>query len=63
MKEGGAAGAEVAAVANGILTLQGFSGSAVSALEIAMTDYASLKKLVHDQYGGRLVDVLDVKVG
>jgi hypothetical protein len=24
---------------------------------------ASLKKLVHDQYGGRLADVLDVKVG
>ncbi len=48
--------------ANGTSTVQGFSGSAVSALEITVTDYASLKKLVHDQYGGRLVEVLEVKV-
>ena len=62
MKENGAAGAEAAAAANGELTLQGFSGSAVSSLTISVHDYASLKKLVHDQYGGRLADILDVKL-
>jgi len=48
------AGAEAPAAANGELTLQGFSGSAVSSLTISVNDYASLKKLVHDQYSGRL---------
>lgn len=62
MKENGETGAEVPAAANGSFTLQGFSGSAVSSLTITVNDYASLKKLVHDQYGGRLADVLDVKV-
>ncbi len=62
MKEDGAKGAEVAVTANGELTLHGFSGSAVSSLTISVNDYASLKKLVHDQYGGRLADILDVKV-
>ena len=60
MKEGGAAGAEVVA-ANGNVTLQGFSGSAVSSLAITVNDYASLKKLVRNDYSGRLVDILDVK--
>jgi hypothetical protein len=62
MKEGGAAGAEVPVAANGNVTLQGFSGSAVSSLAITVNDYASLKKLVHDQYSGRLVDVLDISL-
>uniref|UniRef100_UPI004055E8BD DUF4469 domain-containing protein n=1 Tax=Candidatus Electronema sp. TaxID=2698783 RepID=UPI004055E8BD len=62
MKENGETGAEAAAAANGSFTLQGFSGSAVSSLTISVNDYASLKKLVHDQYGGRLADVLDVKL-
>ncbi|MGX9728244.1 MAG: hypothetical protein ACTFAK_13290 [Candidatus Electronema sp. VV] len=48
-------------LANGSFTLQGFSGSAVSSLTITVNDYASLKKLVHDQYSGRLADILDVK--
>jgi hypothetical protein len=63
MKEGGAAGAEMPVAAEADFMLQGFSGSAVSALQIAVHDYAGLKKLVHEQYGGRLVDVLDVQVG
>jgi hypothetical protein len=62
MKEEGAAGAEVAVTANGDVTLQGFSGSAVSSLTISVNDYVSLKKLIHDHYSGRLVDILDVKV-
>ncbi|MGR0481264.1 MAG: DUF4469 domain-containing protein [Candidatus Electronema sp. V4] len=61
MKEGGAAGPETAVTANGNVTVTGFSGSAVSSLAITVHDYASLKKLVHDQYGSRLVDILDVK--
>jgi len=62
MKEGGAAGAETAVTANGNFTLQGFSGSAVSSLEISVNDYAALKVLIHDHYSGRLADVLDVKL-
>ncbi|MCW5206808.1 DUF4469 domain-containing protein [Desulfobulbus sp. F5] len=61
MKEGGATGAEAAATANGNLTLQGFSGSAVSNLAIRVNDYAALKVLIRNQYGGRIVDILDVK--
>lgn len=62
MKEGGAAGTEVVVAANGNITLQGFSGSAVSSLAVTVNDYASLKKLVRNDYSGRLVDILDVKM-
>jgi hypothetical protein len=62
MKEGGAAGAEVPLAGNGAFTLQGFSGSAVSSLNVWVNDYAALKALVRNSYSGRLVDVLDVKV-
>lgn len=61
MKENGKTGAEIPVAANGNFTLQGFSGSAVSSLDIRVNDYASLKKLVHDHYSGRLADILDVK--
>ena len=40
-----------------------FSGSAVSSLTVRVNDYAALLDLVRDQYYGRIVDVLDVRVG
>ena len=60
MQEGGAAGDEVAVAQNGEYIIPGFSGSAVSTLEITVNDYAALKQLVHNHYSGRLVDILDL---
>ena len=62
MKEDGATGEAVSVTANGEYTLQGFAGSAVSSLNVQVNDYAALLDLVRDQYYGRIVDVLDVKV-
>ena len=61
MKEGGAAGAEVKVTANGAVTLQGFAGSAVSSLNIRVNNYAALKEMIRNDYGGRLADVLKVE--
>jgi len=63
MKEDEPAGAAVTAAVNGNYTLQGFAGSAVSSLTVRVNDYAALLDLVRDQYYGRIVDVLEVKVG
>ncbi|MCI5159680.1 MAG: hypothetical protein D3906_14885, partial [Candidatus Electrothrix sp. AUS1_2] len=54
-------GAAVTVTANGDFTLPGFSGSAVGSLDIRVNDSAALKTLIRNNYGGRLVDVLDVK--
>lgn len=61
MKEEGRTGAAVAVTANGTLTVQGFSGSAVSSLNIRVNNYAALKTMCRNDYGGRVVDVLVVK--
>ena len=63
MKEDGTAGAAVSVKAGGDYTLQGFAGSAVSSLTVNVADYAALLNLVRNQYYGRVVDVLDVRVG
>ncbi len=63
MREGGTAGEEVIVTQNGDFTLPGFAGSAVSTLEITVSNYAGLWELVRNSYGGRLVDVLDVRLG
>jgi hypothetical protein len=63
MQDGGATGMIVPATGNGEFVLLGFSGSAVSSLSIRVDDYAALKTLVVNEYDGRLVDVLDVRVG
>ena len=62
MKEGGAVGAEVVVSANGEYIIPGFSGSAVSTLEITVNDYEALKEMIHNDYSGRLVDILDVSL-
>lgn len=61
MKEGGSAGPEMTVSANGAVTLQGFSGSAVSSLNIRVNSYAALKDMIRSNYGGLLVDVLVVQ--
>jgi hypothetical protein len=63
MQEGGAAGEEVLVTQNGDFTLPGFTNSAVSSLEITVNNYAGLWEMIRNSYGGRLVDVLDVRVG
>jgi hypothetical protein len=61
MNEYGAAGAEVKVTANGVVTLQGFVGSAVSSLNIRVNNYAGLKEMIRNDYGSRMADVLKVE--
>jgi hypothetical protein len=61
MKEGGTAGAEVLVTQNGEYTMTGFSGSAVSSLELRVNEYAALWEMIRNDYGGRLVDVLNIQ--
>jgi hypothetical protein len=62
MEEKGRTGPVVPVNENGEYTLQGFADSAVNSLTIRINDYAALKKIVRSSYGGRLVDVLDVRL-
>jgi hypothetical protein len=62
MTEGGKAGAAVTVLANGAYTLAGFSGSALSSLNVTVNSFADLVKMIRSGYSGRLVDVLVVKV-
>ncbi len=62
MQEGGAAGAEVIVPQNGEYILPGYVGSPASSVEITVNNYAALWDMIRNDYGGRLVDVLDVRV-
>jgi hypothetical protein len=62
MQEGGAAGAAVIVPQNGEYILPGFAGSPASSVEITVNNYAALWEMIRNDYGGRLVDVLDVRV-
>jgi hypothetical protein len=62
MQEGGAAGAAVIVPQNGEYILPGYAGSAVTSVEITVNNYAALWEMIRNDYGGRLVDVLDVRV-
>ena len=62
MKDGGASGAEIPVTGHGAYTLPGFSGSAVSSLNITVNDYAALWEMIRNDYQGRLVDILDAAV-
>ena len=63
MHEGGEEGAEVTVTENGAYTLPGFSGLAVSSLNITtVNDYVGLWNIIRNDYSGRLVDVLELKV-
>lgn len=63
MQDSGREGTMVPVTENGECALLGFSGSAVSSLNIRVDNYAALRTLVVNDYDGRLVDVLDVRVG
>jgi hypothetical protein len=61
MKEDGQAGATVAVTANGAYTLTGFSGSNVSSISLLVHEYDALKDMLHNSYGSRLVDIVDIQ--
>jgi hypothetical protein len=63
MREGGLVGAAVNVIENGDYRLDGFAGSAVSDLEITVSNYAGLWDMIRNDYGGSLVDVLDLRPG
>jgi len=63
MSEGGRAGAVVKVSGSGPITLNGFSGSALTSLALSVNNFADLVKMIRSGYGGRLVDVLELKVG
>lgn len=62
MKENGSAGPVFAITANGTYILNGFSGSAISSLEIIVDNYSGLLDLVRNGYADRLVDILDIRL-
>ena len=61
MQEGGRAGAAIAVTAEGTYVLPGFSGSAVQSLTVTVENLADLINLARDNYGSRLVDILDIR--
>ena len=60
MREDGAAGQGTAMTQNGTLVLTGFAGSPLTALHLTVNDYAGLWEMIRTDYGGRLVDVLNM---
>ena len=62
MNDGGGAGTAVLVRANKELTLLGFSGSALTSLQLRVNDYVALKEMIHKHYLGCLVDLLDIRV-
>lgn len=48
---------------NGSYTLPDLAGSALTGLEVTVQDAAGLEDLVRTNYGGRLVDILDMQAG
>lgn len=56
------AGPAVNVAGNGLQTLQGVAGSAVSSLTVSVDNYAALTELVRSAYAGCLVDVLDLRL-
>lgn len=61
MTEGGKSGAAVTVLANGAYTVPGFAGSALSSLNVTVSNFADLVKMIRSGYSGRVVDVLVVK--
>lgn len=58
MSKGGRAGVAMTVTANGPLTLPGFDGSPLNSLDLTVSNYADLVKMIRSHYSGRLVDVL-----
>ena len=53
MQDGGAGGAAVPVTSNGEYIIHGFSGSAVSTLEITVNNYEALLNMIRNAYSGR----------
>lgn len=62
MEKKGRTGTAVPVRENGGCTLPGFADSAVSSLSIRVNDYAALKEMTRNDYGGRLLDILDIRL-
>lgn len=62
MQENSKTGVAVIVSGNGTYTLNGFSGSAVSAIVLTVHSYDELTELVRHSYAGRLVDILDIRL-
>lgn len=60
-ENGGRTGAAVTVTGNGEQTLAGFSDSAVSSLTVRVNNFSALKKMLRNDYGGRLTDILEVR--
>jgi hypothetical protein len=63
IKEDGSAGNAITVADNGTFTLPGFAGSALTALEVTVNNYAKLLTMVRNGYAGRVVDILEVRTG
>lgn len=61
MQDGGAAGAVLPVTNNGSFALSGFTGSPLTTLNIIVNNYDGLWELIRADYGGRLVDVLNLR--
>jgi hypothetical protein len=59
MKENGDEGEVVRVTADGPLTLNGVTGSALSSLDLTVNSFADLAARIRSSYSGRLVDVLE----
>jgi len=62
MAENSKAGTELAVTANGDYLLSGFPDSHVSSMSIRVNTFTKLKEMIRNEYSGRMVDILDVKV-
>ena len=62
MQEDGAQAQRIIVPQNGEYILPGYAGSAVTSVEITVNNYAALWDMIRNNYRGRLVDVLDVRV-
>ncbi|MCI5149091.1 MAG: hypothetical protein D3916_06860 [Candidatus Electrothrix sp. MAN1_4] len=62
MAKQGPEGDQVPVTANGAYTLPGFSGSAVTSLDIRVDNYADLWEMIRSNYGGQLIDVLNLEI-
>ncbi|WP_339132583.1 MAG: hypothetical protein WGN25_10560 [Candidatus Electrothrix sp. GW3-4] len=60
MDKDGQAGEQVSLTTDGSLSLSGFTGSPLSSLALTVNDYAALWEMLRKEYGGRLVDTLDI---
>jgi len=62
MKEGGKAGPAVRITDNAVYTLTSWEGAVLTSLNVIPLDVAGLADFIRNNYAGRLVDVLDIRL-